>query len=197
MKTRSAGRSVGLGVAWAMLTLVLLAKPSRGQERKGPPASGTQQGVRVHGHWIIEIRNPDGSQVSRREFENAFVGAGAIIPLLDPTSNAVKPAGWDITLADATGINLDLVTGGLTCGSLNNHSAGLLFQSLLPTTQGFTLTGSSAGAPWPFTVVSVRTGIFSSATCVGGAVFTLANLAPPITIAKGQSAFVTVTVTFQ
>ena len=28
-------------------------------------------GIKVHGHWIIEVLNPDGSLVNHREFENA------------------------------------------------------------------------------------------------------------------------------
>lgn len=33
---------------------------------------GAQEGIKVHGHWTIVVRNPDGSLASRREFENAL-----------------------------------------------------------------------------------------------------------------------------
>ena len=41
---------------------------------------GTAEGIQVHGHWLIEVRDPDGSLVLRREFENALaLGADALL----------------------------------------------------------------------------------------------------------------------
>src|SRR4051812_28098741 len=31
-----------------------------------------QEGVTLRGHWVIEVRNPDGTLVTRREFDNAL-----------------------------------------------------------------------------------------------------------------------------
>jgi hypothetical protein len=31
-----------------------------------------QDGIKVHGHWTIEVRNPDGKLVTHREFENSL-----------------------------------------------------------------------------------------------------------------------------
>ena len=47
-------------------------------------ANGRQEGVKVHGHWIIEVKNPDGTRAQYREFENALVaqGAGALSRIL-------------------------------------------------------------------------------------------------------------------
>jgi hypothetical protein len=39
-----------------------------GEQRGGP-----QEGITVHGAWVIEVRNPDGTVATRREFENALV----------------------------------------------------------------------------------------------------------------------------
>jgi hypothetical protein len=36
-----------------------------------------QEGIKVHGHWTIEVRDPDGRLVERRQFENALVPTGA------------------------------------------------------------------------------------------------------------------------
>ena len=60
---------------------------------KGPG----QEGITVHGHWTIEVRNPDGSLAERREFENALVGGGdfALSALLS-RNNSMGP--WAITL---------------------------------------------------------------------------------------------------
>ena len=36
------------------------------------PNHGSHQGIKVHGHWTIEVRNPDGSVATHREFENSL-----------------------------------------------------------------------------------------------------------------------------
>jgi len=36
------------------------------------PSGGSHEGITVHGHWTIEVRNPDGSLVRRVEFENSL-----------------------------------------------------------------------------------------------------------------------------
>src|SRR5437879_3747133 len=36
------------------------------------PAGGPQEGIQVHGAWTIDVREPDGTLVEHREFENAF-----------------------------------------------------------------------------------------------------------------------------
>ena len=35
------------------------------------PSGGSQEGIKVHGHWTIEVRNPDGAMVRHVEFENS------------------------------------------------------------------------------------------------------------------------------
>jgi len=39
----------------------------------GEPGRGQSEGIRVHGHWTLEIHNPDGTLASRHEFENALI----------------------------------------------------------------------------------------------------------------------------
>jgi hypothetical protein len=59
-----------------MLSLVLgiAAAGAAAEPGHGAPADG----IKVHGHWTIEVRNPDGSLVSHNEFENALMPAGAL-----------------------------------------------------------------------------------------------------------------------
>ena len=46
-------------------------------------AQAPREGIVVHGHWVLEVRNPDGSVADRREFENALVqGASLMTDLL-------------------------------------------------------------------------------------------------------------------
>src|SRR5690348_825570 len=59
---------------WVAATLLALASlASIGAQEAG----GIGQGIKVHGHWVIEVRNPDGGVVERREFENALTAVGA------------------------------------------------------------------------------------------------------------------------
>jgi hypothetical protein len=63
-------------------------------------AQGPDEGIKVHGHWQIEVHNSDGSLVSRHEFENALVGganggAGGIAALLSGTGTV---GDWVVSL---------------------------------------------------------------------------------------------------
>ncbi|MGB9230200.1 MAG: hypothetical protein WCC24_10705 [Terracidiphilus sp.] len=52
------------------------AVPARGQTANTGEKTegGMHQGIKIHGHWVIEIRNPDGTLVAHREFENKLEG---------------------------------------------------------------------------------------------------------------------------
>jgi hypothetical protein len=59
---------------------------------------GAYEGIRVHGHWVIEVRNPDGSLADRREIQNGLSVAGA--PLLAALLTRTVAAGyWVVSLA--------------------------------------------------------------------------------------------------
>ncbi|HSP63214.1 MAG TPA: hypothetical protein VLQ90_09555, partial [Pyrinomonadaceae bacterium] len=51
------------------------AATSPAVESKG----GQKEGIKVHGHWTIDVRNPDGTLVTHREFENDLQADGAIV----------------------------------------------------------------------------------------------------------------------
>jgi hypothetical protein len=53
------------------------------------------EGVQVHGHWQIEVRDPDGSTVETREFENDFYGGVALTDILLRNRT---PAPWVVKL---------------------------------------------------------------------------------------------------
>lgn len=50
------------------------------QEAKAPGGGGMGEGVRVHGRWTIDVRNPDGTLASHHEFDNALVTSGEPVP---------------------------------------------------------------------------------------------------------------------
>jgi len=66
----------------------------------------SHQGIKIHGHWKIDIKNPDGKTVQHREFENAiytngtqllsYLFAGKAVagePLLALTTSGTSPCG--------------------------------------------------------------------------------------------------------
>ncbi len=67
------------GVSQAQTQAQAAAKPAPTALRTAPlsapqaeraSAGGTKNGITVHGWWVIEVKNPDGTVVNRREFEN-------------------------------------------------------------------------------------------------------------------------------
>jgi hypothetical protein len=66
-----------------------------------PAAKGSHEGITVHGHWIIEVKNPDGKVTARREFENAIQLTGmSYLASLLAGNNA--PGGLSIVLNGGT-----------------------------------------------------------------------------------------------
>jgi hypothetical protein len=58
---------------------------------------GQDEGIKVHGHWTIEVRNPDGTTVTHREFENSLQASGATV-LANVLNSGSTPGGWAIAL---------------------------------------------------------------------------------------------------
>lgn len=53
-------------------------------EETAAPNSARSQGIKVHGHWVLQVKNADGTLGERREFDNSLV-TGAT--LATPTGN--------------------------------------------------------------------------------------------------------------
>jgi hypothetical protein len=73
-------------------------KPAPAAQQPRPSAGGMHQGITVHGRWVIEVKNPDGTVVSRREFENKLEqpwGADTLVQIL---SGEGGPGGFIIGL---------------------------------------------------------------------------------------------------
>ena len=77
---------------------------------------GPSEGITVHGHWTIEIKNPDGTLVERHEFENALGEAGPLF-LSAFLGRQWSPGLWNVKLT--------LPPGGSTqdsfCGPTLNY----------------------------------------------------------------------------
>jgi hypothetical protein len=76
----SLARAVGvtaLAVAVALAGILAVGPSSAASAADETSTSdGPQQGIQVHGHWTIEVRDPDGTLVSHTEFENSLQSTG-------------------------------------------------------------------------------------------------------------------------
>lgn len=107
-------------------------------------AGGPQEGIKVHGHWVIEVRNPDSSLVTRREFNNVLNDGGKAF-LAQWLSRSYTPARWSIELGV---YSLTSPCNGGTAALFNNCYIIDMNASPKPTGTGVfpTLTAQIGGA---------------------------------------------------
>lgn len=75
--------------------LVLFAATARAQD---------QNGIKVHGHWIIDVRNADGTLVAHHEFENALANHLGASTFLNGVLTRTKQVGkWAVLAVDLDG----------------------------------------------------------------------------------------------
>jgi hypothetical protein len=98
-----------------LAVLAILASPFSGDEPEGGgkaaraaeqdsadssgDPSGVGEGIQVHGDWVIEVRNSDGSVAERREFANALQPTGKWF-LIGTLARQFSPGVWAIQLRD-------------------------------------------------------------------------------------------------
>jgi hypothetical protein len=187
-----------------------VAEESTAAEEK-PSGDGSHEGIKVHGHWTIEVRNPDGSVVTHREFENSLFPGPALAAIL-ARQNSIGL--WSIVLFTSTGV-------------CNSNGTCFIYESFAPTALGpasFNLTTSVSGntfvltgtvnATGSGTITEVETSgtgcpatLPASTPCVqgssnlgfgptGGFIFTQASLNPGTPVSSGQTIAVTVNISF-
>jgi hypothetical protein len=71
----AATKTVASSTAKTALAAQPAAKPVA-EEESAAPNSANQQGIKVHGHWVLQVKNADGTLGERREFDNSLVGFG-------------------------------------------------------------------------------------------------------------------------
>ena len=96
--TQKVVRSV---VRWALLAVLVVMAPLASAQTPAP-GGGPSEGITVHGHWEIEVRNPDGTLALRREFENALTG-GAQLLGMSLSRNALWGR-WGMSVANGCGV---------------------------------------------------------------------------------------------
>jgi len=142
-----------------------------------PAAKGNQEGIKIHGHWTIEVKNPDGKLVTHREFENSLAPSGSGASLLAAFLSAVAtPGSWVVEMKDlasdtTTVSNFIYLTQnnspatyecafaaaeGFTCSTNLSVTGPTLTGSTSPSFTGTTLTlAGSAMIPTTFTAASI------------------------------------------
>ncbi|HEY2433157.1 MAG TPA: hypothetical protein VGI12_10835 [Vicinamibacterales bacterium] len=100
-------------------------------------SGGAHQDIKVHGHWVIEIRNPDGSLESRHEFNNALTSRGPGILSLILGKATVQF--WDIQISGSPAPCVDSVAAVVPCfieepnsGNPENSQSSLSLQTYVP-----------------------------------------------------------------
>jgi hypothetical protein len=177
----------------------------------GTESSGDvpSEGIKVHGAWAIDVRNPDGSLVDRYKFENALTAAGgsklteflagdssvgrwAILvdsAILDgPCEGSFTPAGCGIAEPDTAGASTDSTNLSVTLDA----GALVLAGSVEAERDGsIDLVKTLVGACGPSTPPdSCTQGINTSLS------FTQKGLNPAISVKDGQEVEVTVEISF-
>jgi len=177
-------------------------------------ASGPQEGIKVHGNWVIEVKNPDGTLADRREFKNALItdGKNSLIQFLG-RQNSVGL--WLITLEGTPHPCLITLFGPNTpcrvLESASNFTANHVFKTLTVSVSGNNIVlDGTATAQANSAINSVTTlvdrcdsTIPPSTPCeIFPWAFTGTMLSPtssplgPIPVSPGQQIQVTVTISF-
>jgi hypothetical protein len=115
-------------VSTAPVTQVATPKPTT--DPAAPAGQSTpkvrHEGITVHGHWTIEVREPDGAVVTHREFENSLLDPFVLGNLL---GHALTPGGFSIALLGNCGsISYPSSNGGLA-GPTSYGSGCVLYES--------------------------------------------------------------------
>jgi hypothetical protein len=127
---------------------------------------GPHEGIKVHGHWTLEVRNPDGTVVTHRDFENSLTnGATGGASLLATVLGRANTTGnWEIQLQNSpsatsqSGATVLFIDEPTFPGSAETN----VFKNLTVANAGGTLTISgSATVPSAFGTVVGYVGTFN------------------------------------
>ena len=178
----------------------------------GGSGGGPKEGIKVHGHWTIEVRQPDGTLLTRHDFENAVTATGRSY-LVWFLAQARTAGLWSVTVSgplcspDAFGnsscklVQADSLhsEGGNIFKNLTVGLGNALFPSSLTLSGSF--TAASAG-----NVSSVGTGlgicnplIEGPANCTASTLtpnFSGTTLSTPVDVQAGQIVQITVVFSF-
>jgi hypothetical protein len=194
-------------VVLAMVLALVASIPGMARAQDRPSDS-----IKVHGHWVIEVHNPDGSLASHTEFENALVQDSASPFLASLLARNVSVGFWSITLGgdgvmqpcnnplDPIGVlptpcHISEPSAALS----NSQNLGVTVTAAALRFSGSVTTPRGAAIQYVSTeFVQCGPTLNAAASCpdaVSGT-FTSRSLAQPVPVAAGQIVQVTVTISF-
>lgn len=147
-------------------------------------AQGPVQGIKVHGHWVVEVRNADGTLHLQREFENALTGDGRVA-LAGLLVGRYKTTDWVVR----TNANGGCGSGPCATSNTTMESGG---GDLAVVHGSFVATSNGQVA-----VVNTEINVERYDGVSLGWDFSSATLAAPISVQATQTVSVTVTFSFQ
>jgi hypothetical protein len=200
--------------------------PARSQsldsaEQEEEPNGKQSAGIKMHGHWTIVVRNPDGSVASRNEFENALTtGAGnGDAGLSQFLARQYAVGTWQVSLGNSNSsqevcrtsngtpvICFIVEPTSKTSGTYIFANLGVQLPNTSSSSYSITIAGTAtAAAAGAISIVS--TGLnacpksVGPGACMGQAetttfAMTSHTLATPISIQSGQTISVTVVLSF-
>lgn len=174
------------------------------------PATGADEAIGVSGHWVVEVREPDGTPVMRREFHNALSPGNPITRFLTgertagPFQIVVQCGESGTTCAPPCPVGACFIVEP----RLTLTASASLFKNLIVSSgvNGLQLRGSAVVSADTtialfltqvfFCPITVAPGSCVSAPAGGGlATLTSTVLSPPVAVATGQQVLITVTIT--
>lgn len=213
MSTPGRNRKPSAGAALALLaTLVPGAQPARAATAEPSPGV-PREAIKVHGHWTIDVKSPDGSLVSHHEFDNALDSGGAVA--LAQMLARTKVAGeWWVSLWHVgSGLRPPCPSssdGGCVIGEPGGTDPDAPFKNLavsVPTTgpnagklvlSGHATAEAEGDIARVITLVGLCDGTTAPASCTNyrSITFTAHNFPTPIVVLANQIVQVTVVISF-
>ena len=165
-------------------------------EAKSSGAPG--EGIKVHGHWTIDVRNPDGTLASHRDFENSLqiTGGAALSSSLARTGVI---GSWKVVLlTSSAGVigALSETSGNLTVGAPTSgpNSGDLVLNGSFTDVQGGIV--ATVESFFDFCSPGVLPASCNDANAIAETLFTMRILTTPVSVVAGQLVQVTVVISF-
>jgi hypothetical protein len=93
------------------------SKPAPEEQAEGSKDDASHQGIHVHGHWIIDVHNVDGTLAEHRDFQNSLVGTSDMVGLV---YGSFVPSDFAVYLEGST--SPCNATSPYACGIVHNLS---------------------------------------------------------------------------
>ena len=191
------------------------------EEESSVPNEPNEQGIKVHGHWVIDVKDKDGKVVDHRDFQNSLASGSGPQLLALLLSGAATPSNFGIDVGQAGAQFYHLFPTGNNASHVNCPVVDIAASCVPSLTVNFPVVAGNTlivlqgqfTAISAVTVNTVSTAIgfcnpspspttISPSTCANNPLaagvlpFTAATVASALAVAAGQTLAVTVTLSF-